>query len=75
MSTVTHRWTKSAVLARLAASDAIDHDTAATPRERAERRIDLLRVAGAVEDGRLDADSAEAEFRHIRELLQSRTAA
>ena len=75
MSTLTHRWTRNAILARLAASDAIDHDTIFTPRERAERRIELLRVASAVEDGRLDADSAEAEFVHIRGLLQPQAAA
>jgi hypothetical protein len=75
MSTSTHRWTRNAILARLAASDAIDHDTVFTPRERAERRIELLRVSSAVEDGRLDAESAEAEFLHIRGLLQPRAAA
>jgi hypothetical protein len=53
----------------LAASDAIDHDRVSSPRERAERRIELLRVASAVDAGRLDADSAEAEFVHIRSLL------
>lgn len=75
MSTTTHRWTRSAILARLAASDAIDHDTMFTARERAERRIELFRVANAVEDGRLDAESAEAEFVHIRELLVAPLAA
>ncbi|GAA4266793.1 hypothetical protein [Frondihabitans peucedani] len=74
MSTVTQRWTRSAILARLAASDAIDHDTESTPRERAERRIELLRVSSAVEAGRLDAESAEAEFQHIRGLLLPLTA-
>lgn len=74
MSTVTQRWTRSALLARLAASDAIDHDTDFTPRERAERRIELLRVSSAVDDGRLDAESAEAEFVHIRGMLLPLTA-
>lgn len=69
MSWPTQRWTKKAILARMAASDAIDHDTESTPRERAQRRVELLRVVSAVDEGRLDADTAEAEFVHIRRLL------
>lgn len=69
MSMLTDRWSRDAVLARLAASKAIDLDTASTPRERAERRLDLVRVTSAVDEGRLDAASAEVEFRHIRSLL------
>lgn len=66
MSTTTNRWTRNAVLARLAASDAIDHDTISTLRERAERRIELLRVMSDVEDGRLAADDAVLRFDAIR---------
>lgn len=69
MSTLTDRWSRDAVLARLAASKAIDADTLATPRERAERRLDLVRVTNAVDEGRLDARAAEAAFRQIRSLL------
>ncbi|GAA4669686.1 hypothetical protein [Frondihabitans cladoniiphilus] len=69
MSTITHRWTKDAIIARLAASKAIDNDTTYTPRERAERRIELFRVSTAVDEGRLDAESAEAEFWNIRGML------
>lgn len=69
MSTITTRWTKNAILARLAASDAIDNDTTSTPRERAERRIELFRVSSAVDEGRLDAETAEVEFTNIRGAL------
>ncbi|AMM20482.1 hypothetical protein AX769_10395 [Frondihabitans sp. PAMC 28766] len=68
MSTVTNRWTRNAVIARLAASEAIDHDTVSTLRERAERRIELLRVMSAVEEGRIDPDAATARFDEIRAI-------
>lgn len=66
MSTITTRWTKNAILARLAASDSIDHDTSSTMRERAERRIELLRVMSAVDEGRIDEAEAIARFHAIR---------
>ncbi|ROQ38263.1 hypothetical protein EDF46_1889 [Frondihabitans sp. PhB188] len=69
MST-THRWTKDAILARLEAAKAIDSDTIFTARERAERRLDLVRVSTAVDDGRMDALDAEIEFRQITRRLQ-----
>ena len=69
MSTITTRWSKNAILARLAASDAIDNDTYFTPRQRAEQRIELFRVSTAVDEGRLDAEAAEAEFWNIRGAL------
>ena len=69
MSTITHRWSKNAILARLAASDAIDNDTTYTPRQRAEQRIELFRVSTAVDEGRLDAETAEAELWNIRGAL------
>jgi hypothetical protein len=68
MSTTTNRWTRNSVLARLAASDAIDHDTVSTLRERAERRIELLRVMADVEDGRLCPEDAVERFDAIRGL-------
>lgn len=70
MSTA-QRWTKSAILARLAASDAIDRDTSRTPRERAERRIELLRVASALEAGTVNAATAEAVFVGIADELKT----
>lgn len=69
MSTITTRWTRNAVLARLAASDSIDRDTVSTLRERAEHRIELLRVMADVEDGRLAADLAVARFDAIRAVV------
>lgn len=69
MST-TNRWTRDAILARLDAAKAIDSDTIFTVRERAERRMDLLRVSTAVEEGRMDALEAEVEFRQIARRLQ-----
>ncbi|RKR74575.1 hypothetical protein [Frondihabitans australicus] len=66
MSTTATRWTRNAVVARLAASDAIDHDTVSTLRVRAESRLELLRIMSAVEGGHLDAASAEALFETIR---------
>lgn len=74
MSTLTDRWSRDAVLARLAASKAVDADTIYTPRERAERRLDIVRVTSALDEGRLDAVSAEAEFRHIASMLLPLTA-
>jgi hypothetical protein len=69
MST-TRRWTKDAILARLDAAKAIDSDTIFSARERAERRLDLVRVSTAVDDGRMDALDAEVEFRQITRRLQ-----
>ena len=66
MSTIASRWTKDAIVARLAASDAIDHDTVSSLRQRAESRLELLRIMSAVDDGRLDAASAETLFAGIR---------
>jgi len=75
MSTLTTRWTRNAILARLAASDSIDQDTAHTPRERAERRVELLRLAGDLEAGRIDGITAEAGFWSLRNQLVAGSAA
>lgn len=73
MSTQTTRWTRDALLARLDAAKAIDSDTGSTARERAESRMELLRVASAVDEGRIDALEAEVAFRRIVHRLQPLT--
>ncbi|ARC56491.1 hypothetical protein AS850_05315 [Frondihabitans sp. 762G35] len=69
MTTVTRRWTRTALLARLRASDAIDRDTLLTPRERAECRVELFRIASDVDAGRLDSVEAEERFSRLSGLL------
>lgn len=71
MSSVIGRWSKEAVLARLAAFTAID-SSPSSPADRARRKVDALRTIAALDAGEIDATAAISRFdRIIRETADA----
>lgn len=64
MSTIIGRWNREAVLARLAAFNAIE-SAAVTPADRARRKVEALRAIAALDAGLIDTEEAIVRFGRI----------
>lgn len=71
---LVQRWTKDAILARMAAETAIDGATSVSDRDRAAARLDLVRVSAALEEGSLTSVDASSALDAIRRRLRARAA-
>jgi hypothetical protein len=62
MTLAVHRWTRETLLARLAASDAIDAAADIDPTTAARERLQLLGIGDRFEAGAITCLEAVAEF-------------
>ena len=66
---LVHRWTRDAVLARMAAETALMNVTDITDRDRASSRLQLETIRHSVEDGAMTSEHAAEEFDALRRRL------
>lgn len=64
MNTMIGRWSREAVVARLAAFDALE-SADLDPATKAERKVGVLRIIAAVETGAITADEAVKAFARL----------
>jgi hypothetical protein len=75
MSRSSRGWTKELVLARLQAQSTIDSLGARVPATTAAGKIELARIVGDIESGRLSPAEATARFSALSTGVSRQTAA